>query len=195
MSRAVEGEGVRLRRATRDDVSYLVALGRHPEVAAALAAVSPWEEERVRCSLEVAEADQVAEGRFVIEAREPGGRWVPAGGVAFVVRNRRSRIAHLFGLMVEPGLRRGGVGLAAVRLLSRHLVCELGYHRIELETYGFNHAAQRLFERAGFVREGVKRKAYWRNGVWNDGVLFGLVEEDLLSREGDRSPVRARRSG
>ena len=67
----------------------------------------------------------------------------------------------------------------AARLLQRHLIRELGFHRIELEIYGFNERAQRHAERAGSMREGVKRKAYRRGDGWVDGVLYGLVEEDL----------------
>jgi RimJ/RimL family protein N-acetyltransferase len=63
--------------------------------------------------------------------------------------------------------------------MALHLIRELGYHRVQLEVYGFNERALRLFERAGFVREGARRKAYWRHDDWHDGVMFGLVEEDL----------------
>jgi RimJ/RimL family protein N-acetyltransferase len=59
------------------------------------------------------------------------------------------------------------------------LLDDLGYHRLELEIYGFNERAMRHAERAGFVREGVKRKAYQRHGEWVDGVLFGLIPDDL----------------
>ena len=41
-----------------------------------------------------------------------------------------------------------------------------------------------MFERAGFVREGVKRKAYWRHGEWTDGVLLALIEDDLGPSDG-----------
>ena len=67
----------------------------------------------------------------------------------------------------------------AARLLQHHLIRELGFHRIELEIYGFNERAQRHAERSGFVREGVKRKAYASGDGWVDGVLYALVEEDL----------------
>ena len=36
--------------------------------------------------------------------------------------------------------------------------------------YGFNHAAQRVFERAGFIREGVRCRAYDREDGWQDGI-------------------------
>ena len=64
-------------------------------------------------------------------------------------------------------------------MLQRLLFDELGFHRLELEIYGFNERAIAHAERSGFVREGVKRRAYWRHGEWVDGVLFGLVVEDL----------------
>ena len=67
----------------------------------------------------------------------------------------------------------------AARLFQRHLLFDLGYHRLQLEIYGFNERAMAHAERAGFVREGVRRKAYQRHGEWVDGVIYGLVREDL----------------
>jgi RimJ/RimL family protein N-acetyltransferase len=178
VSDTASAEGLRLRRAAAGDVEYLVALGQHGDVAGTLAAGSPWEETALRAAIDAGDEDPTAEGRFVLEVVEGGG-WAPAGGVAFSVQNRRSRIAYLFGLMVDPAFRRRGLGGRSAQMLALHLIRDLGLHRVQLEVYGFNEPALRLFEQAGFVREGVKRKAYWRNGVWNDGVMFGLVEEDL----------------
>ncbi|MDH4345298.1 MAG: GNAT family N-acetyltransferase, partial [Thermoleophilia bacterium] len=84
-------------------------------------------------------------------------------------------------LAVHPRFRGHGVADAAARLFQRHLLDEVGMHRLQLEVYGFNDRAIRHAERAGFVREGVRRKAYWRNDTWVDGVLFGLVAEDLAT--------------
>ena len=85
----------------------------------------------------------------------------------------------LRGLMLHPDFRGRGLADGAARLLVRHLLFDLDYHRVQLECYGFNERAIRHAERAGFVQEGVKRKAYWRHGEWVDGVIFGLVREDL----------------
>jgi RimJ/RimL family protein N-acetyltransferase len=95
------------------------------------------------------------------------------------VANRRSRIAYLHAIMLDPAYRGRGLAAAATELLVRHLVFDLDYHRVQLEVYGFNERALRHFERAGFVREGVRRQAYWRHGAWVDGILFGLVRDDL----------------
>jgi RimJ/RimL family protein N-acetyltransferase len=64
-------------------------------------------------------------------------------------------------------------------MFQRHLFHDLGFHRAQLEIYGFNERAMRHAERAGFVREGVRRRAYWRDGGWVDGVLYGLLADEV----------------
>jgi RimJ/RimL family protein N-acetyltransferase len=170
----LEGRGFRVRRAGVADVEFMASLAVHEAVEPFMAAISPrgCEElqEEVRCS----EEEPEVHGRFVIEV--DGDR---AGTMAFDVANRRSRIAYLHAIMLDPGHRGRGLATAATRLLVRHLVFDLDYHRVQLEVYGFNEPALRHVERAGFRREGVRRHAYWRHGGWVDGILFGLVREDL----------------
>src|SRR5207253_2624384 len=113
-------------------------------------------------------------GRFVIEA--DGER---AGTMGFERTNERSRIARLGALAVHPRFRGRRLADEAARELVRHLLLELGFHRLELEIYGFNERAMGHAERAGFVREGVKRKAYRSGDDWVDGVLYAIVREDL----------------
>jgi RimJ/RimL family protein N-acetyltransferase len=132
----------------------------------------------VREEIERSLAQPRESGRFVIEVDEEG-EWRRAGVLGFDLANRWSRIANLGGLAVHPNFRGRRLSDDAARLFQRHLLLELGFHRLQLEIYGFNERAIQHAERSGFVREGVKRKAYWRHGEWVDGVLFGLVREDL----------------
>ena len=99
--------------------------------------------------------------------------------MSFEVSNRRSRIASLGGLAVHPSFRGQRVADEAARLFQRHLIFDLGYHRLEMVVYGFNERAQRHAERAGWVKEGVKRKAYRRGDEWVDGVMYAVIREDL----------------
>jgi RimJ/RimL family protein N-acetyltransferase len=167
---------VSIRRARPDDVDFLVELTSHAEVDPYLSArrATTWDE----LLAEVERSQNAPEefGRFIVEVE--GER---AGVMGFEVANKRSRVARLAGLAIHPDFRGGKVSDEAARLLQRHLMFDLGYHRLELEIYGFNERAMRHAERAGFVREGVKRKAYDRHGDWVDGVLFGLIREDLDS--------------
>ncbi len=165
---------VTVRRATADDVPFLTQLVTGEEVAPFLAAVRPSSADEIRAEIDRGESDPQSFGLYVIEVDGE-----PAGTMSFERVNRRSRIAALGGLALDPSVRGRGVADEAARQFQRHLIGELGFHRLQLEVYGFNERALRHAERAGFVREGVRRQAYWRNDTWVDGILFGLVAEDL----------------
>ena len=165
---------VSIRRAHPDDVDFLDELVGHEDVQPFLAAIRASGREEILSEIERSESEPEAYGVFVIEV--DGER---AGTMDFERVNRRSRIAHVGGLAVHPDFRGRRVADEAARLFQRHLIRELGFHRLQLEVYGFNERGIRHAERSGFIREGVRRKAYWRNDEWVDGVLFGLVAEDL----------------
>jgi RimJ/RimL family protein N-acetyltransferase len=165
---------ITIRRAEPRDLDFLLELMNQDDVVENLAVVRPREREGLAEEIERSQTEPEEFGRFVIEV---DGRL--AGLMGFAVANRRSRIANLGSLAVHPDFRGRHLADEAARLFQRHLLFDLGYHRLQLEIYGFNERAQRHAERAGFVREGVRRKAYWRNDEWVDGVIYGLVKEDL----------------
>jgi RimJ/RimL family protein N-acetyltransferase len=171
---------VRIRRARPEDVDFLVELANHEEVEPYLAGGRARDREAVAAAVEQSSREPGDYGRFVIEV-DDGAKagWQLAGSMAFEVKNRRSRIAHLYGLAVHPEFRGQRLADEAARMFDRHLLFDLDYHRLELEIYGFNERAMRHAERIGFVREGVRRRAYQRHGEWVDGVLYGLLREDL----------------
>ena len=165
---------VSIRRACPDDVDFLVELVTHEDVEPYLAAVRAKGRREILAEIERSDADPEAFGVFVIEVDE-----TRAGTMRFERANRRSRIADLGGLAIHPDFRGRKISDQAARLFQRHLLDDLGFHRLQLEIYGFNERAIKHAERSGFTREGVRRKAYWRNDEWVDGVLYGLVAEDL----------------
>jgi RimJ/RimL family protein N-acetyltransferase len=167
---------VTLRRAEPDDVDFVLDLMTHEDVDPYMAVIRPRDRASILAEIERSQVEPEEFGRFVIEV--DGER---AGLMGFEVANRRSRIANLGSLAVHPDFRGRRLADEAARLFQRHLIFDLGYHRVQLEIYGFNERAQRHAERAGFVREGVRRKAYDRHGEWVDGVIYGLVREDLES--------------
>ncbi len=156
---------VAIRPAQAGDVDFLAALYQHEEVRPFLAAGNPYDREWVV---------EHVDGLLVVEL--DGER---AGAMAWEVKSERNGIVHVGGLAIHPDFRGRRLADEAARLLQHHLLRERGFHRIELEIYGFNERAQRHAERAGFVREGVKRQAYRRGDGWVDGVLYAVVAEDL----------------
>jgi RimJ/RimL family protein N-acetyltransferase len=163
-----------LRPATKADVPFLVVLFADDDVAPYLAAIRATTEADVTAEIDRSLREPDGFGVMLIEVDGE-----PAGTATWERVNRRSRIASVGGLAIAPPYRGRGVADEAARILQRHLIGELGFHRLQMEIYGFNERALRHAERAGWIREGVRRKAYWRNETWVDGILFGLVAEDL----------------
>jgi RimJ/RimL family protein N-acetyltransferase len=53
-----------------------------------------------------------------------------------------------------------------------------GIERIELEVFASNTVALALYERLGFVTEGVRRRARKLDGQYDDNVIMALIDED-----------------
>jgi RimJ/RimL family protein N-acetyltransferase len=156
---------VTLRPATPDDLPWLERLARDPGTARSLAVDAG---DRL--------AGELGAGEVIVFETEGGER---IGAARATVRNRRSRIAELQTLIIDPAVRGRGLGAAAVRAVARELIEGRSMYRVEAEVYGFNAPALRTFAAAGFTREGVRRRAYVRHGARHDGVLFGLLADEL----------------
>ncbi len=82
-------------------------------------------------------------------------------------------------MFIASALHGRGLGTAAVRRLARHLVDDLGHHRLTIDPAAENVAAIRAYEKAGFRRVGVMR-SYERDvggEGWHDGLLMELLAD------------------
>ncbi len=167
--------GIAIRRARADDADFLLELLADDDVRPFLSPRTVTE--RAVLLEEIAQSEREPEsfGRFVIEV--DGER---AGSMGFQLLNERSKIARLERLAVHPRFRGRRVADDAARQFQRLLVGELGYHRLEMEIYGFNERAQAHAERVGWVPEGRKRRAYLYDDDWVDSVMYALLADDLL---------------
>jgi RimJ/RimL family protein N-acetyltransferase len=81
------------------------------------------------------------------------------GSCQLVGIDRERRSAELRIRIGDAGARGAGRGTEAVDLLSRFGHDHLGLERVWLEVFTTNAPAIRAYEKAGFVREGVRRAA------------------------------------
>jgi len=83
-------------------------------------------------------------------------------------------------LFLDPALHGRGLGSEAVRRVVRHLIGDLGHHRITIDPAAANIAAIRAYEKVGFRRVGVTRQSERdADGEgWHDGVLMELLAGD-----------------
>ena len=83
-----------------------------------------------------------------------------------------------FRTLVGPRGRGRGIGTEATRLIIGYGFEQLGLHRIQLEAYAHNHRALHVYEKVGFVTEGVRREVEVRDGEWVDEVLMGILDRE-----------------
>jgi len=83
-----------------------------------------------------------------------------------------------FRTLVGPRGRGRGIGTEATRLIVGYGFEQLGLHRIELQAYGTNRRALRVYEKVGFAVEGVRREVQLRDGEWADEVIMGILDRE-----------------
>ncbi|RKR75139.1 RimJ/RimL family protein N-acetyltransferase [Frondihabitans australicus] len=91
-----------------------------------------------------------------------------------------------FAIMLGPNATGHGYGSEATRMLIRYGFEELGLNKIELHVWAYNTRAIRAYEKAGFVREGVRRAAAFHEGVFHDEVFMGIVAADWFAAQSSR---------
>ncbi|BET50036.1 GNAT family protein [Kitasatospora aureofaciens] len=83
-----------------------------------------------------------------------------------------------FRTLMGPRGRGRGLGSEATRLVVGHAFEQVGLHRVQLEVYADNPRARRVYEKAGFVVEGIRRQAALRDGAWVDDVLMAVLDHE-----------------
>ena len=163
-----------LRRASRSDAEFLHELVTGEDTQPFLGGPGGSSLEDVLADIERSEREPEAYGWLVAEA--DGER---VGCAAYNVASERMRIVEGRRLAVHPRFRGRRLGDDVARAFQRLVLGELGFHRLEIQVYGFNERALAHAERVGYVREGVKRKAYLKFGEWQDAVVFSMLQEEL----------------
>jgi RimJ/RimL family protein N-acetyltransferase len=93
-----------------------------------------------------------------------------------IVRNPIEGFRHVgrLGMGLSPSHRGRGVG-RTLALETIRAARVMGLERIELEVFASNRRAIDLYERLGFVVEGVKRQARRLDDVYDDNILMALI--------------------
>jgi RimJ/RimL family protein N-acetyltransferase len=104
----------------------------------------------------------------------------PIGLVSLTGIDAVHRRAELHLLIGRRDLHGRGLGTDAAVQMLRHAFRDLNLHRVFLSVLSSNAAAIRVYEKAGFRREGLAREAAYKGGRYED-----LMEMAVLSHEFD----------
>jgi len=124
--------------------------------------------------------------RMIIEAE---GR--PIGDIDLFHIEPRNRNA-LVGLGIWREEDRGkGYGADALRSALRWAFRHLNMHRIELSVEPDNRRAVRVYEKLGFVKEGLRREHHFDDGCFRDEMIMADLRREFEARDRELSESRA----
>ncbi|MFR9778647.1 GNAT family N-acetyltransferase [Micromonospora sp. MS34] len=89
-----------------------------------------------------------------------------------------------FRTLVGPAGRDRGLGTEATRLIVGYGFEQLGLHRIGLHVFVFNPRARRVYEKVGFVVEGVERQVLRDGDGWADAVMMSILAPEWMRHRG-----------
>ncbi|MGZ7444140.1 GNAT family N-acetyltransferase [Paenibacillus sp. TH7-28] len=75
-----------------------------------------------------------------------------------------------------------GYGTEALKLLLDYGFLELNLHRVSLRVFSFNDRAINMYEKIGFMREGISRQTLFREGNWHDIIHMGILQSEYVKR-------------
>ena len=76
-----------------------------------------------------------------------------------------------------------GYGLEAVKLLLKYGFHDLNLNRIQLQVFSSNQTACHVYEKAGFIYEGVLRRAAYIDGSFIDVIVMGVLRDEYEQLE------------
>ncbi len=169
-----DGREVVLRLSRQGDAervhAYICALGRSTDMILTYADDLP-PIERIQSHIEM-----IPKGQFYsLVAIDPGsGDVVANASFRFAVRKKLAHTAEL-GMGVLPSHASVGLGTIMLERAIEDMKLNSQIDRLDLTVIASNTHARRMYERAGFVEEGVKvRSLKQPNGHYDDEVMMAM---------------------
>jgi RimJ/RimL family protein N-acetyltransferase len=163
----LEGRIVNLRVMEPEDVPLIVEWANDPDFGGEFEPLEQVSLHEIRKWLDGLSPD---EKWFFIEKKDG----IKVGQIMYAPVGRH----FVIGYRMLPTERNKGYCTEAIQLIVDFLFLSRDIVRIQAETNPQNEASQRVLEKAGFTKEGVRRKAVFIRGQWHDGVLYSILRED-----------------
>jgi len=91
-------------------------------------------------------------------------------------KNRRAEVSIYIGDRSAQGK---GYGFDTLRTIVRYGFEHVNLHKLYAEIFAFNEPSVRLFEKAGFRKDGVKREDQFVDGKYWDTYVYSILENEF----------------
>ena len=104
------------------------------------------------------------------------------GNVSLRISDRHKK-AYFEIYIGDENVRGMGLGKKVLNLILNFCFNDMNFNRVYLYTRVDNIAASRLYEKSGFVKEGVERETVLHSdGLYYDQILWAMLKSDFLKR-------------
>lgn len=177
----LEGQKVRLRPITADDAAGMFSALSDEESMRLTGTQDTFTFEQVAAFCKkVSESNDRADYAITLKD-DPKSKYI--GEVVLSDIDEENRSASFRIAMAGHSFFGKGYGSEATHLIVDYGFEMLGLHRIELEVYDFNPRAQHVYEKVGFVKEGVKRDVLFWDGTYRSAIMMSILEDEWRDRK------------
>lgn len=106
--------------------------------------------------------------------------WVDGERIGYFRTSEYSEVnKHIYiGADLHKDFRGKGLAYESYKQFIPFLFTELNLHKISLEVLKTNQRAINLYEKLGFVFEGIKRDEVYKNEKWIDSIIMSILKEE-----------------
>ena len=172
----LQNDAVTLRMLCDADAPLIVIAGNDPETQKWLPLPTPYTIDNAKWFINEHAVAAQTSGSGIVFAIEQSSTFV---GCIDIKRAEWLNGDCEIGYWTMPGHRGRGYMTQALEILSRWVLLEQGFIRVEVRVATENLASQRVAEKARFTREGIARQAGRVHSGRVDLVIFSKVSSDL----------------
>jgi RimJ/RimL family protein N-acetyltransferase len=173
------GENVRLRAIEKEDLPNFVRWLNDPDVREGLSMYAPLSLEDEKSWYEENQKKPPYERTMAIEVKpDEEEDWMFVGACSLFGFDWRVRLAEIGIHIGEKRCWNQGYGTSVMRLLLRHGFETLNLNRIFLRVYSHNPRAIHVYQKVGFVEEGILRQAHFHNGDYKDVHIMSVLRSE-----------------
>lgn len=101
----------------------------------------------------------------------------------FVNENHNSAFFQIY--LGDTRFRGKRIGESSLIAMINYAFHELKLHRISLQVFADNQVAIHLYEKLGFVYEGIEREAHYSNTVYKSQLRYSLLQDEWVFESED----------
>jgi len=173
------GKQIYFRPASLEDAEFITVGENCPAVRETLFLALPMdiEKEREKLRQQMASKETIL---FTIIDKETDR---PIGQTAFVRVDYISSAAVFYIAILNPEFWGKGVGTETSQMMVDYAFETLNLNRIQLHVFAGNTAAIKIYQKVGYVKEGVLRQAMYHHGEYCDFWVMGILKKDWLKNK------------